>query len=134
VIKRSWRDDLIFLLPSSLLLTSLLSSSINLGYRYLLPILPLLIVYVSGLWPRTLSRTSTPLFPASLTRLTLSILLLWQVIGTLRIYPYYLTYFNEIAGGPDRGRYVLSDSNIDWGQDMVGLKNYVEQNDIHDQI
>jgi hypothetical protein len=132
VIKRSWRDDLIFLLPSSLLLTSLLSSSINLGYRYLLPILPLLIVYVSGLWPRTLSRTSTPLFPASLTRLTLSILLLWQVIGTLRIYPYYLTYFNEIAGGPDRGRYVLSDSNIDWGQDMVGLKNYVEQNDIHD--
>ena len=53
-----------------------------------------------------------------------------SIIGTLRIYPYYLTYFNEIAGGPDRGRYILSDSNIDWGQDMVGLKNYVEQNHI----
>ena len=58
------------------------------------------------------------------------VLLAWNIIGTLRIYPYYLTYFNEIAGGPDRGRYILSDSNIDWGQDMVGLKNYVERNDI----
>ena len=55
-------------------------------------------------------------------------LLAWSIIGTLRIYPYYLTYFNEIAGGPDRGRYILSDSNIDWGQDLVGLKNYVDQN------
>jgi hypothetical protein len=63
----------------------------------------------------------------------LLLLLFWQAIGTLRIYPYYLTYFNEIAGGPDGGRYILSDSNIDWGQDMAGLKNYLQQNRI-DQI
>jgi hypothetical protein len=133
VIKRTWRDDLIFLLPSLFLFMSLLFSTNNLGYRYLLPILPLLIVYISSLWPRSISR---PLFRSiTLSPLQFVILLLvvWQTSGTLRIYPYYLTYFNEITGGPDRGRYVLSDSNIDWGQDMVGLKHYVEQNHI-DQI
>jgi hypothetical protein len=129
-IKRTWRTDLIFLLPSLLLFISLLFSTNNLGYRYLLPIVPLLIVYVSGLWPRTISHSLLPSFPLSKTRLALLALLIWSIIGALRIYPYYLTYFTEIAGGPDRGRYILSDSNIDWGQDMVGLKNYVEQNQI----
>ncbi len=132
-IKRTWRDDLIFLLPSLFLFISLLFSTNNLGYRYLLPILPLVIVYVSELWPRSVSR---PLFRSvtlSPLHLVILSLLLWQVVGTLRIYPYYLTYFNEIVGGPDRGRYILSDSNIDWGQDMMGLKNYVKQNHI-DQI
>ena len=126
-IKRSWRDDLIFLLPSLFLSMSLLLSTNNLGYRYLLPILPLIIVYVSGLWPRTVARSLVRSLPLSTGRLALLILLAWSIIGTLRIYPYYLTYFNEIAGGPDRGRYLLSDSNIDWGQDMVGLKHYVDQ-------
>jgi hypothetical protein len=129
-IKRTWRSDLIFLLPSALLFGSLLFSTNNLGYRYLLPIVPLLIVYVSGLWPRAISHSRHPSIALSRSQLALLILLAWSMVGTLRIYPYYLTYFNEIAGGPDRGRYILSDSNIDWGQDMIGLKNYVEQNDI----
>jgi hypothetical protein len=129
-LKRTWRTDLIFLLPSLFLFVSLIFNTNNLGYRYLLPILPLLIVYVSGLWPRTISHALIPSIPLSSTRLVLLALLAWSIVGTLHIYPYYLTYFNEIAGGPDRGRYILSDSNIDWGQDMVGLKNYVEQNQI----
>ncbi|CAG0933008.1 hypothetical protein TFLX_02848 [Thermoflexales bacterium] len=136
VLKRTWHDDLGFLLPSLFLFSSLLFSTNNLGYRYLLPVLPLVIVYVAGLWPRSVSQSLfrfSTLSPAALFSarhlVTLS-LLAWQVIGTLRIYPYYLTYFNEITGGPDRGRYLLSDSNLDWGQDLVGLRNYVEQNNI----
>ena len=60
------------------------------------------------------------------------VLIGWQIIGTLRIYPYYFAFFNEVAGGPERGRYLLSDSNLDWGQDLVGLKDYVEQQHIAD--
>ena len=63
-IKRTWRTDLIFLLPSLLLFISLLFSTNNLGYRYLLPIVPLLIVYVSGLWPRTISHSLLPSYPS----------------------------------------------------------------------
>ncbi len=127
VLKRTWRADLIFLLPSLLLFISLLFSSNNLGYRYLLPLLPLIYVYVSGLWPRTMPNASGRVILSARHFVILS-LLVWQIVSTLRIYPYYLTYFSEIAGGPDRGRYILSDSNVDWGQDLVGLKSYVEQN------
>jgi hypothetical protein len=54
------------------------------------------------------------------------ILIGWQIAGTLRYYPYYLTFFNEIIGGPERGRYILIDSNLDWGQDVPGLKQYAD--------
>ncbi|HZY45294.1 MAG TPA: hypothetical protein VFF70_11145, partial [Anaerolineae bacterium] len=137
IIKRSWRRDLIYLLPSLLLFISLLFSTNNLGYRYLLPMLPLFFIYISGIFAVSLSRfASISLFRSfalSPFHLVILSLLAWQIIGALHIYPYFLTFFNEIAGGPDRGRYALSDSNIDWGQDLVGLKNYVDQHHI-DQI
>jgi len=62
----------------------------------------------------------------------IGLLLAWQIIGTIRVYPYYLTFFNEAVGGLDRGRFVLSDSNLDWGQDLPALKTYLDQNAITD--
>jgi hypothetical protein len=121
---RRFRHDLIFLLPSGLLLFSLLFSSNNVGYRYLLPLLPLAFIYVAVVWPQSAYSASST---ARWMRWITLALAAWQIVGTLRIYPSYLTFFNEIAGGPDRGRYILSDSNIDWGQDLVGLKNYVDE-------
>ncbi len=130
IIKRTWRNDAIFLLPAFLIFFSLLFSTNNLGYRYLLPVLPLIFVYVSGLIPRVIALSLRPSFAVSPSQLVVWLAVPWQVVSTLGIYPYYLTYFNEIAGGPERGRYILSDSNIDWGQDLVGLKNYVDHNKI----
>ena len=37
------------------------------------------------------------------------------------VYPHELTYFNALGGGPRGGRYILSDSNLDWGQGLKGL-------------
>ncbi|HQH71863.1 MAG TPA: hypothetical protein PK360_07270, partial [bacterium] len=39
----------------------------------------------------------------------------------LWIYPDYLAYFNEAAGGPSQGHRYLDDSNLDWGQDFARL-------------
>jgi hypothetical protein len=52
--------------------------------------------------------------------------LLWYVGGTLAVAPRYLQYFNELAGGADGGHRVLIDSNIDWGQDLIRLRDYME--------
>ena len=121
--RRTWRQAALFLLPSFLILVSLSFSAINLGYRYLLPLLPLIFVYVSSLVPdRPVAISYRPVI--------LLALLVWHISGTLRLYPYYFTFFNELAGGPERGRYILSDSNIDWGQDLVGLKHYVDERQI----
>jgi hypothetical protein len=45
----------------------------------------------------------------------------------LRIAPHQLAYFNESVGGPEQGYRYLSDSNLDWGQDLKGLKAYIER-------
>jgi hypothetical protein len=45
-------------------------------------------------------------------------------------YPKYLDYFNEAAGGSKNGRSILVDSNLDWGQDLKALKNWMTHNQI----
>ena len=45
----------------------------------------------------------------------------------MRIAPHQLAYFNESIGGPEQGYRYLSDSNLDWGQDLKGLKAYIER-------
>jgi len=51
-------------------------------------------------------------------------------MGSLSNYPHYLAYCNEFIGGPENGYKYLSDSNIDWGQDLKGLEKYMAEKDI----
>jgi len=46
------------------------------------------------------------------------------------IYPSYLSYFNESIGGPKNGYKWLIDSNVDWGQDVKRLSNWVDKEGI----
>ncbi len=46
------------------------------------------------------------------------------------VYPHYIAYFNELAGGPEGGYRYVVDSNLDWGQDLKRLARFVEQNRI----
>jgi hypothetical protein len=39
--------------------------------------------------------------------------------STLASYPHQLSYFNELAGGPQNGSKHLLGSNLDWGQDLI---------------
>jgi hypothetical protein len=78
-------------------------SSVNIGYRHLLPILPFLFIFTGRL--ALLLTHFTPL------RFTLYALLFWLILGTFWIAPHHLAFFNEIAGGPDNGYRYLVDSN-----------------------
>jgi hypothetical protein len=46
------------------------------------------------------------------------------VAATASIHPHYLAYFNWASGGPGRVPARLIDSNLDWGQDLVGLQKW----------
>ncbi|HZY40579.1 MAG TPA: glycosyltransferase family 39 protein [Anaerolineae bacterium] len=124
MLRHAWSRLFSLFLAPALLLGGLLLSPHDLGYRYLLPLLPFIFVASAGVfawWARWRWR-----------RLATAALLAWFIVGTARIYPYYLAYFNELAGGVDNGRFILSDSNLDWGQDLVGLKAYADQHAITD--
>ena len=45
-------------------------------------------------------------------------------------YPNYLSYFNFIAGSPSRAHHYLLDSNLDWGQDVKLLGEYLQKHEI----
>lgn len=112
------RRMVFLLLPVILYFTVAIASKIGIGNRHLLPIYPFLIVWVSQIGPQFAP------FKLNLKTGLITMLLLWQVLGTLRIYPDFLTYFNEVAGGPKRGYFYMVDSNFDWGQDLKGLADF----------
>ncbi|MGD9856809.1 MAG: hypothetical protein AB7U20_17820 [Planctomycetaceae bacterium] len=55
--------------------------------------------------------------------------LLATVASTLRVYPHQLAYFNELAGGPENGYTHLLGSNIDWGQGLVEVRDWLARHE-----
>jgi len=98
-----------------LIATSVVAGQI--GIRYLLPIFPLTFIWVSRIVPDFLSLRAG--------RVILAGLLAWSAFSSLRSFPNYVPYFNELAGGPARGTEFLDDSNVDWGQGLKQAAEYV---------
>jgi len=85
---------------------------VPLGVRYILPLLPLMHVFIA-----------TRLIPleSSARRAVTVVACVWLAVASLWIHPHYLAYFNEASGGPRHGHRYLVDSNLDWGQDLPAL-------------
>jgi 4-amino-4-deoxy-L-arabinose transferase-like glycosyltransferase len=94
----------------------------QIGLRYLLPIFPLLFVWTSRVVPWILSMRGGAL--------VIGALLAWQAFSAVRTFPNYIPYFNELAGGPAQGPWLLDDSNIDWGQGIKQAAQYVREHHI----
>jgi hypothetical protein len=60
--------------------------------------------------------------------------LLWHAGESLAARPNYLAYFNQVIGGPANGWRHLVDSSLDWGQDLPGLKRWLDANGRKDQV
>ena len=52
----------------------------------------------------------------------------WSLVSSIWIFPHDLAYFNELVGGPLSGHEHLVGSNIDWGQDLRYLKQWLKAN------
>lgn len=117
------RSDLYGLLPLATLFVvygySQITSHLNIGHRHLLPIYPPLFIGVGAL--------GTGLGARRWPFVTLvGALIAWQAAAVVSIAPHFLAYFNELGGGPRHGRYHLVDSSLDWGQDLPGLKAWLD--------
>lgn len=98
----------------------------QLGLRYILPVYPFIFVCVSQILKWDLEK--------KIKIMLFSIIGVIYLYSNLKVYPHYLSYFNELAGGPDSGWKYLTNSNIDWGQDLKGLKKYIDDNKVSDVI
>ena len=124
-LRRRSRDDVLLLIPPLAFFLASTTARLNLGYRHLLPMLPFLAVHVGRLAaPHSRAPASQRTWPR---RILPVILALWLAASTFAIYPHFLAYFNAVGGGPRNGWRILVDSNIDWGQDMEGLRDWMER-------
>lgn len=106
-------------------------SNLNIGVRHILPTFPLIYALVASqivAWVRKKKNEKKILSYAK--RGTVGLLMIWQAASVMAIYPSFLAYFNESIGGPQNGYKYAVDSNLDWGQDLKRLKNWVDEQGI----
>lgn len=116
----SMRREVVFLAVPPIFLFALSSSSdLGIGYRHLLPMFPLLYILIAGCAAYLVSRN--PKYGYGFAAL-----LLWQVITSWAARPGLLAYANEAWGGPSKTHLYLSDSNVDWGQQLKAVRRYLQ--------
>lgn len=98
--------------------TASVASHLNIGHRHLLPIYPVLFI-AAGALVRLLPHRGAWLIVALLGGM--------QAVSAARIAPHFLAYFNACAGGPEHGYRHLVDSSLDWGQDLPGLRDWLDR-------
>ncbi|HUK40587.1 MAG TPA: tetratricopeptide repeat protein, partial [Candidatus Acidoferrales bacterium] len=118
--RKQRRSELFLLVPVAVYFLMAVLSRMNIGLRHILPIYPFLFVLVGG--------AAVHLWQSGnrLKQATVVLLGLWYLWSSASSYPRYLTFFNELAGGPQNGHRVLLDSNLDWGQELKELKQWMD--------
>jgi len=114
------REALFLLAPVLIFFIATTQAKVNIGIRHILPVYPFLFVLASRLATVRLSRIW-------LAPTLIGTPVLLTALSVLWIAPHQLAYFNESVGGSGQGYRYLSDSNLDWGQDLKGLKAYIEK-------
>jgi tetratricopeptide (TPR) repeat protein len=111
------------LTPATVYFILAVLSRLNIGLRHILQIYPFLFVLAGAAAAESWKRPRV-------MRPTVIVLGLWLVVEAAIIYPDHLAYFNEFAGGAKNGYRVAIDSNLDWGQDLKGLKRFLDERGI----
>jgi 4-amino-4-deoxy-L-arabinose transferase-like glycosyltransferase len=119
---RMWELLLVCYVPVTLFIVLSFLNRLNVGVRYLLPAYPFFCLFIAGLYCSSRKWRGV--------RLALLFLFVLHCISVLRIAPQYTVYFNELAGGPENGYRHLIDSNIDWGQDLLRLREFMSKQGI----
>ena len=128
-------DELLLIIAPIIFLVLSMYSKADLGVRHILPIFPFLAVYVSksiNLVKFSDIKILNYNFKRLIAVLGFLLLILWYLLSSISSYSNYLAYFNEAAGGSKGGYKILTDSNLDWGQDIVRIKAYIDKHNIQD--
>jgi hypothetical protein len=120
-----WREVLFLTVPPAFHLLVAMSSGLNIGVRHILPLYAFISVLIGGAAWAIIQENRKWLF-------VVVALLTFQAISSARAYPDYVAYANELWGGPANTYRYLTDSNVDWGQQLKATKQYLDQRGVKD--
>lgn len=111
---------MVLLLPAVVLFLFVSSQTgFSRHFRYVLPAFPFVLIWIGKV------ACAAQRKPRTIGVLVVGAMI-WSAASSLWIYPHSMSYFNEAVGGPRRGGEHLLDSNIDWGQDLLYLKRWLD--------
>src|SRR5258706_2721574 len=118
LVKRDSRF-LWLVVPVCIYLAISLTSHINIAIRHFLPVYPFLFISASPLLAQ--------LVPARRTAgiAVLIVMFGWMGFEAMRTFPSYTPYMNQLASSHPHW-YYLSDSNVEWGDDVNALADYLK--------
>jgi hypothetical protein len=118
---RGW-TTFCLLIPFLIYVQTAMRSNMNIGIRHVLPLYPLM--YVTIGWAAAVAlRRYRKVVTGVLVLLAIPLL-----AESLSVFPNYIPFFNVAAGGSTAGIYLLGDSNLDWGQDLLLLAKWQREN------
>jgi len=119
-VKRRDRRFLFVLAPVAVYMAFVMTSRINIGVRYLLPAYMLLFVACGALLERVARSRK-----ARRAGLFVAVALVgWMCVEAVRAFPDHVSYMNQFASARPHWWY-LSDSNVEWGDDVRQLAEYL---------
>jgi hypothetical protein len=121
----AWREVLFLTIPPAVHLVVSMAAGMNIGIRHVLPVYVFLAVLLGGAAWKLIERNRRWAY-------AVIGLLLFQAVSTVRTYPAYLAYANELWGGPSQTHKYLSDSNVDWAQQLKATKRYLDGRGVKD--
>jgi 4-amino-4-deoxy-L-arabinose transferase-like glycosyltransferase len=126
--RHAWHERFLLIPVSVLLVVAMFFAHLDVGIRYLLPIVPLLCVWIGGLLAHPARVAAARRAGLGRWRGIALALALLMAVETLSAAPYELSFFNRLAGPhPDR---LINDSNVDWGQGLIALRDELRRRGI----
>jgi tetratricopeptide (TPR) repeat protein len=116
------QNEVFIVVPAVIYLAVSMSNTFQVGVRHLLPIYPFMMLIAAA--------AAMVLVSGRARRLALAGLMAFWVAEVADVYPHTLTFFNRAVGGPGNGYKYLADSNIDWGQGLKLLKQWMDRQSV----
>ncbi|HUA61553.1 MAG TPA: glycosyltransferase family 39 protein [Verrucomicrobiae bacterium] len=120
---RPWREILYLTILPAVYMAFSMAGGMNIGIRHMLPVYVFLFVLISGAVWAIVRNNRKALY-------VVIALLVFQAISVSRVYPAYVAYANEAVGGPMRIHEYMTDSSVDWAQQMKSVKRYLDAHEI----
>ena len=116
------RRELVYVLtPPLVYLAIAIASGMNIGSRHLLPMYSFVAIYAAA-GASVLARRDRRWVVAC------AVLIGAHVLSSLIVFPNEIAYANEAWGGPRNVHNLLSDSSVDWAQQLLQVKQWQDRN------
>lgn len=118
-----WRQIVFLIVPPAVYLFVAMNSRMNIGVRHILPLYVFLTVLCAGAAWTLIKQDRRWAYGVAA-------LVLLQALSSARTFPAYVAYANELWGGPSKTHLYLTDSNVDWAQQLKATKRYLDERGI----